>query len=70
MPTMNANELREQTADELRGKERELAEQLFVLRLNKETGQLQKPSKVREVKRDLARVLTVLREKQGGGDVR
>jgi large subunit ribosomal protein L29 len=70
MTTMTANELREQTVDELRGKERELAEQLFALRLNKETGQLQKPSKVREVKRDLARVLTVLREKQGGGDVR
>jgi len=71
---MTANELREQTADELRGKERELAEQLFALRLNKETGQLQKPSKVREVKRDLARVLTVLREKQAvggqGGDQR
>jgi len=67
---MTANELREQTVDELRGKERELAEQLFALRLNKETGQLQKPSKVREVKRDLARVLTVLREKQAGGDVR
>jgi large subunit ribosomal protein L29 len=68
MPTMNANELREQTADELRGKERELAEQLFVLRLHQETGQLQKPSKVREVKRDLARVLTVLREKRGRGE--
>jgi large subunit ribosomal protein L29 len=67
---MTANELREQTVDELRGKERELAEQLFALRLNKETGQLQKPSKVSEVKRDLARVLTVLREKQAGGDVR
>jgi len=67
---MTANELREQTVDELRGKEQELAEQLFALRLNKETGQLQKPSKVREVKRDLARVLTVLREKQAVGDVR
>jgi large subunit ribosomal protein L29 len=70
MTTMNANELREQTVDELMGKERELAEQLFVLRLHQETGQLQKPSKVREVKRDLARVLTVLREKQGRRDQR
>jgi large subunit ribosomal protein L29 len=70
MPTMTANELREQTVDELTGKERELAEQLFALRLQKETGQLQKPSKVREVKRDLARVLTVLREKRGRRDQR
>jgi large subunit ribosomal protein L29 len=70
MRTMTANELREQTVDELVGKERELAEQLFVLRLNQETGQLQKPSKVREVKRDLARVLTVLREKRGRRDRR
>jgi large subunit ribosomal protein L29 len=70
MPTMTANELREQTVDELAGKERELAEQLFALRLQKETGQLQKPSKVREVKRDLARVLTVLREKRGRRDQR
>ena len=67
---MTANELREQTVDELAGKERELAEQLFALRLQKETGQLQKPSKVREVKRDLARVLTVLREKRDRGDQR
>ncbi len=62
---MNANELREQTVDELTGKERELAEQLFALRLQKATGQLQKASKVREVRHDLARVLTVLREKRG-----
>lgn len=61
---MKVAEIREQTVDELRDKERDLAEQLFVLRLHRETGQLQKPSKVREVKRDLARVLTVLREKQ------
>lgn len=61
---MKAAEMREQTVEELVDKERELAEQLFVLRLHRETGQLQKPSKVREVKRDLARVLTVLREKQ------
>ena len=67
---MKASELREQTVDELEGRERELAEQLFVLRLHKETGQLQKPSKVREAKRDLARVLTVLGEKRAQGGER
>ncbi len=65
---MKAAEMREQTVEELRDKEQELAEQLFVLRLHRETGQLQKPSKVSEVKRDLARVLTVLREKQVSGE--
>ena len=60
---MNAADLREQTVDELHQKETELAEQLFALRLQKVTGQLEKPSRIGEVRRDLARVLTVLREK-------
>ena len=57
------NELRDRTVEELRAKERELAQQLFVLRLNKSTGQLESPAKVRTARRELARVLTVLREK-------
>ena len=60
---MKAAELREQTEEELREKERELAEQLFALRVQKVTGQLERPSKIAQVRRDLARVLTVLREK-------
>ncbi len=61
---MKASQLREQTVDELRDKERELAEQLFALRLNQVTGQIENPAKLQLVRRDLARVLTVLREKQ------
>jgi len=57
-------ELREKSESELRGREKELAEQLFALRLQRTTGQLEKPSKFREARRELARVLTVLREKQ------
>ncbi len=57
------NELRDRTVEELKAKERELAQQLFVLRLNKSTGQLESPAKVRQARRELARVLTVLREK-------
>lgn len=60
---MKATELRELTRDELRTKETELAEQLFALRLQKVTGQLENPAKIRNVRRDLARVLTVLGEK-------
>lgn len=62
---MKASELRDQTAEELADKERDLAEQLFALRLQKVTGQLEKPSRVRQVRKDIARVLTVLREKKG-----
>jgi large subunit ribosomal protein L29 len=60
---IKASELRDKDVEELRDKERELADKLFALRLQKVTGQLEKPSKIGEVRRDLARVLTVLREK-------
>jgi len=62
---MKASQFRDQTVEELRDRERELSEQLFALRLQKVTGQLEKPARVREVRRDLARVMTVLREKRG-----
>jgi large subunit ribosomal protein L29 len=64
---MKASELRDQTVEDLREKERDLAEQLFALRLQKVTGQLEKPHRVRQVRKDLARVLTVLRQKQAQG---
>lgn len=63
--TAKLNELREKSEVDLRLREQELAEQLFALRLQKVTGQLEKPSKIREAKRELARVLTVIREKRG-----
>jgi ribosomal protein L29 len=44
---MKASELREKTVDELQHREQELAEQLFALRLQKTTGQLEKPAKMR-----------------------
>ncbi|HEV8242057.1 MAG TPA: 50S ribosomal protein L29 [Thermoanaerobaculia bacterium] len=58
-----AKQLRDQTVDELRAKEKELAQQLFALRLNKSTGQLESPARVRAVRRERARVLTVLGER-------
>ena len=61
---MKAAQFREQTVEELKDKERELAEQLFALRLQQVTGQIENPAKLRLVRRDLARVMTVLREKQ------
>ena len=59
----NAKQLRDNTVEELRAKEKELAQQLFALRLNKSTGQLESPAKVKAARRERARVLTVLGEK-------
>lgn len=63
---MKASELRELTGDELRQKEEELADQLFALRLQKSIGQLEKPSRIRQARAELARVLTVRRERATG----
>ena len=63
---MKPQKIRELGPDELRGKEKELQEQLFRLRLQKSVGQLENALKLREVRRDIARVKTVLREKQAG----
>ncbi|HEX9668507.1 MAG TPA: 50S ribosomal protein L29 [Thermoanaerobaculia bacterium] len=65
MKGMKAAELRDRTVEELHERERDLSEQLFALRLQKVTGQLEKPSRVHQVRKDLARVLTVLGEKAG-----
>ncbi len=59
---MKASAMREMTREELTDKENELAQQLFALRLQKVTGQLENPSKIPQARRDLARVLTVLGE--------
>jgi large subunit ribosomal protein L29 len=55
------------TVDELRDREKELAKQLFALRLQKVTGQIENPSKIRTVRKDMARVLTVINEKSASG---
>ena len=67
--TLKPVELRDSTVDELLQKEKDLAEQLFALRLQKVTGQLEKPARVRQVRRDLARVLTVLGAKRTAGSM-
>ncbi len=64
---MKASQMREQTTEELQDKERDLAEQLFALRLQKVTGQLEKPHRVRQVRKDLARVLTLLHQRKQAG---
>jgi len=61
---LNAKDLRELTVEELSAREQELVDQLFALRVQKVTGQLENPARVSQVKRDLARVLTVRNQKR------
>jgi large subunit ribosomal protein L29 len=63
---MKAAELRDLAPDELGAKERELTDQLFRMRIQKSMGQLETPERIRSVRRDLARVKTVLRQKRAG----
>jgi large subunit ribosomal protein L29 len=62
---MKPSQVRDMKPDELRTKEHDLQEQLFRLRVQKSIGQLENAIKLREIRRDIARVKTVLREKQG-----
>ena len=62
---MKADELRDLGADDLGAKEHDLADQLFRMRIQKAMGQLEAPEKMRTLRRDLARVKTVLRQKRG-----
>jgi large subunit ribosomal protein L29 len=61
---MKPSKVREMGLEELRTRERELQEQLFRLRVQQSIGQLDNAIKLRETRRDIARVKTVLREKQ------
>jgi large subunit ribosomal protein L29 len=60
---MKVGEIRELSEDELRGREKDLDDQMFRLRIQKSMGQLEAPAKVRTLRRDLARIKTILREK-------
>ncbi|MBN2899108.1 MAG: 50S ribosomal protein L29 [Clostridia bacterium] len=59
---MNASKLRDMTADELQVKLNDLKNELFNLRFQLATGQLDNPMKIKGVKKDIARVKTILRE--------
>ena len=63
---MKVAEVRELGVDELHAREKELDDQLVRLRIQKSMGQLEAPAKVRGVRRDLARIKTILREKTVG----
>jgi large subunit ribosomal protein L29 len=61
---MKLEEIRNLTQDELVARKRELRQESFHLRLQQQSGQLEKPSQIRAIRREVARVETVLTQKR------
>ncbi|XVE33692.1 50S ribosomal protein L29 [Wukongibacter baidiensis] len=61
---MKANKLRDMTSQELSQKLNDFKAELFNLRFQLATGQLENPVRIRNVKKDIARVKTILRERE------
>ena len=67
---MKMTELHDLSPDELRVRERELTDEIFHLRLRRATAQLTNPMKLRQSRRTLARVKTLLRQRATQGEAR
>ena len=61
-------ELRNLSNEELVAKIKESKKELFDLRLKQSTGSLEKPSKIRELRKNVARMQTILKERENGGE--
>ena len=61
---MKIGEIRDLGVEDLRTREKDLDDQLFRLRIQKSMGQLEAPAKLRTLRRDLARLKTILRERR------
>ena len=61
---MKANEIRKMSREDLNNKVNDLKNELFNLRFRLATGQLDNPSSIKSVKRDIARVKTIIRERE------
>ncbi len=60
---MKIKEIKELSVDELQARKRELNKEGFNLRLQQQTGQLEKPSQIRSIRREIARINTVLSQR-------
>lgn len=65
---MKASEIRAMSLDEMRRKADDLKEELFNLRFQHEIGQLENPMKMKQTKRDIARVKTIIKESEHKDD--
>ncbi|MEK6777795.1 MAG: 50S ribosomal protein L29 [bacterium] len=63
---MKASDIRDLSIEEIDAKENELVAELLNLRFQKETGQMSSPARIREVRKDIARVNTIRKEKVKG----
>lgn len=61
---MKINEIRELSAEELQARRRELKQESFHLRLQQQAGQLEKPSQLRAIRREVARLETIMTQKK------
>lgn len=64
MPLRKVGKLREMTTEELKKEQKELTSQLFKLRFQLATGQIEKPQKIRVVRKEIAKVKTLLHERE------
>ncbi len=64
MNLLKIKELRELSNKDLEGKIREAKKELFNLRMKQSTGTLEKPSKIKELRKDVARMKTIMRERE------
>ena len=63
---MKINEIRKLTTEEIEKKIAETKEELFNLRMQKATGMLEKPSRIHELRKEVARINTILNERREG----
>lgn len=64
---MKAREFREKSKEELINQEEELKDKLFKLKFQHSLGQLENPMKLKNIKRDIAKIKTILKEERGIG---
>ena len=62
---MNIGQIRSLSQDELRQKEKDLRKELFNLRFRHRMGEIENPMKIREIRKDIARVKTILKDSEG-----
>lgn len=65
---MQVKEIREKTNEDLEQEVTKLKEELFTLRFQKATGQLESPHRIREIRKTIARIKTVITEREKGGN--
>ena len=63
---MKSSEIREMSLDEMKAKEKEMVKELFSIRMRHATAQLEDPLKIRHLRKDIARVKTIIVQKGSG----